>query len=83
MLSVCGGGWPKDHGLCSSPDYREEAFDFFFLTDHNRMYTSEYAAKLYGEIPLGMQILRGEEVHTPGSLLHIVHAGGSESVFTA
>jgi predicted metal-dependent phosphoesterase TrpH len=61
-------------------DYREEGFDFFFSTDHNRMYTSEYAAKLYEGIPLGMEILRGEEVHTPGSLLHIVHAGGRESV---
>lgn len=68
-------------GVAMTPaDYREEGFDFFFLTDHNRMYTSEYAAKLYDGIPLGMQILRGEEVHTPGSLLHIVHAGGSDSV---
>ena len=68
-------------GVAMTPaDYREEGFDFFFLTDHNRMYTSEYAAKLYEGIPLGVEILRGEEVHTPGSLLHIVHAGGRESV---
>jgi len=68
-------------GVAMTPaDYREEGFDFFFLTDHNRMFTSEYAAKLYESIPLGMQILQGEEVHTPGSLLHIVHVGGRESV---
>ena len=68
-------------GVAMTPaDYREEGFDFFFLTDHNRMYTAEYAAKLYEGVPLGMQILRGEEVHTPGSLLHIVHVGGRESV---
>lgn len=68
-------------GVAMTPaDYREEGFDFFFLTDHNRMFTSEYAAKLYEGVPLDMQILRGEEVHTPGSLLHIVHVGGRESV---
>ena len=60
-------------------DYREEGFDFFSLTDHNRMYTSEYAAKLYDGVKLGMNIMRGEEVHTPGSLLHIVNVGGKES----
>lgn len=68
-------------GVAMTPaDYREEGFDFFFLTDHNRMYTSDYAGKLYDGIDLGMRILPGEEVHTPGSLLHIVHAGGRESV---
>lgn len=68
-------------GIAMTPaDYREEGFDFFFLTDHNRMYPADFAAQLYKDIPLGMQILRGEEVHTPGSLLHIVHAGGRESV---
>ena len=61
-------------------DYREQGFDFFALTDHNRMYPSTLAAKLYGGIPLGMNIIRGEEVHTPDSQLHIVHVGGNESV---
>lgn len=68
-------------GLPMTPaDYREEGFDFFALTDHNRMYTSEYARKLYEDIPLGMHMMLGEEVHTPGSDLHIVHVGGKESV---
>ena len=68
-------------GIAMTPaDYREEGFDFFSLTDHNRMYPSEFAAGLYDSIPMGMKILRGEEVHTPGSLLHIVHVGGRESV---
>ena len=68
-------------GISMTPaDYREEGFDFFALTDHNRMYTSVLAKELYDGIPLGMHIMRGEEVHTPGSLLHIVHAGGNESV---
>jgi len=68
-------------GISMTPaDYREEGFDFFALTDHNRMYTSVLARELYDGVKLGMHIMKGEEVHTPGSLLHIVHAGGNESV---
>ena len=68
-------------GIAMTPaDYREEGFDFFALTDHNRMYPSQLAAELYKDIPLGMHMMQGEEVHTPGSMLHIIHAGGSDSV---
>lgn len=75
--------WYSDgqDGISMTPaDYREEGFDFFALTDHNRMYPSQLAAELYDGIPLGLHIMRGEEVHTPGSMLHIVHVGGRESV---
>ncbi len=68
-------------GIPMTPaDYREEGFDFFALTDHNRMYTSVMAKKLYEDIKLGIHIMQGEEVHTPGSSLHIVNAGGKSSV---
>ncbi len=68
-------------GLAMTPaDYREEGFDFFSLTDHNRMYTSKMAAKLYEDVPIALNIINGEEVHTPGSALHIVHIGGNYSV---
>lgn len=68
-------------GLAMTPaDYREEGFDFFALTDHNRMYTSKMAAKLYEDVPIALNIINGEEVHTPGSSLHIVHIGGNYSV---
>lgn len=68
-------------GLAMTPaDYREEGFDFFSLTDHNRMYTSKMAAKLYEDVPIALNIINGEEVHTPGSSLHIVHIGGNYSV---
>lgn len=68
-------------GLAMTPaDYREEGFDFVAITDHNRMYPACLAAELYKEIPLGLHIMSGEEVHTPGSLAHIVHIGGKESV---
>lgn len=68
-------------GISMTPaDYREEGYDFFALTDHNRMHTSVLAKELYDGIELGMHIMLGEEVHTPGSLTHIVHVGGNTSV---
>ena len=68
-------------GLTMTPaDYREEGFDFFALTDHNRMFTSRLAQKMYDGVELGMHIMAGEEVHTPGSSVHIVHAGGNHSI---
>lgn len=75
--------WYSDgqDGIPVTPaDYREEGFDFFALTDHNRMFPSVMAQKLYRDVELGMHIMRGEEVHTPGSSLHIVHVGGKKSV---
>lgn len=70
-----------EDGIPMTPaNYREQGFDFFSLTDHNRMFTSELAAELYEDIPLGMNIIRGEEIHTPDSQLHIIHVGGQSSV---
>lgn len=68
-------------GVAMTPAcYREQGFDFFSLTDHNRMFTSEYARYAFENVTLGMHIMLGEEVHTPGSILHIVSAGAKESV---
>ena len=61
-------------------NYREQGFDFFALTDHNRMFTSEFAQKSFENVKLGMHILSGEEIHTPGSLMHIVNVGAKYSV---
>ncbi|MBE6591827.1 MAG: PHP domain-containing protein [Ruminococcaceae bacterium] len=68
-------------GVASVPaNYREQGFDFFALTDHNRMYTSDFAKECYKDVKLGMHIINGEEVHTPGSLLHLVSIGANKSV---
>lgn len=61
-------------------DYREDGFDFVSVTDHNRMYTNDLAREVFEGIPLGLCVINGEEVHTPGSIVHIVHAGGEKSV---
>ena len=67
-------------GIAMTPaDYREEGFDFVAVTDHNRMYTSTLMQEFYEGMKTDMCIIRGEEVHTPGSLLHIVNAGGTVS----
>lgn len=68
-------------GIAMTPaDYREEGFDFCAITDHNRRYPSVLASELYHDVTLGFHIIPGEEIHTPGSSLHIVHVGGTESV---
>ena len=68
-------------GVAQVPaNYREQGFDFFALTDHNRMFTSEFAKKSFENVELGMNVMLGEEVHTPGSLLHIVNVGSKSSV---
>lgn len=70
-----------DDGLTMvASDYREEGFDFFALTDHNRMFTSRLINEQYKDVSLGMHMMTGEEIHTPGTSLHIVHIGGKESV---
>lgn len=70
----------RDDTAMTVADYREEGFDFFALTDHNRYYTGEMAREAFKEVSLGIRILSGEEVHAPGSLVHIIHIGGRESV---
>ena len=70
----------KDGVFGTPADYREEGFDFYALTDHNRMYPSLIQKELYEGVDLGICMIQGEEVHTPGSAVHIVHIGGCYSV---
>lgn len=60
--------------------YREQGYDFFALTDHNRFWTGGEIDETYAEVDTGFARVRGEEVHTPGCLVHIVHVGGEKSV---
>ena len=60
--------------------YREMGYDFFALTDHNRYYSGGEIDEVYGGLDLGITRVRGEEIHSPGSVVHIVHIGGRESV---
>lgn len=60
--------------------YREQGYEFFALTDHNRFHPGSEADELYAGVQLGITRVRGEEVHAPGSVVHIVHVGGRGSV---
>ena len=60
--------------------YREQGYDFFSLTDHNRYYPGEEVDETYSGVNTGLLRVIGEEVHTPGSVVHIVHVCGEKSV---
>lgn len=60
--------------------YREQGYDFFSLTDHNRFYPGREVDDAYAGVKTGFTRVRGEEVHAIDSVVHVVHVGGRESV---
>jgi hypothetical protein len=60
--------------------YREQGYDFVALTDHNRYYPGGESDEVFAGVNTGFARVFGEEVHCPGSVVHIVHVGGKESV---
>lgn len=60
--------------------FREQGYEFFALTDHNRFYPGDEIDEIYRGVRLGITRVPGEEVHTPGSELHIVRIGGEGGV---
>ena len=60
--------------------FREQGYEFFALTDHNRFYPGGEIDEAFEGVRTGIRRVRGEEVHTPGSMVHIIHVGGCESV---
>lgn len=60
--------------------YREQGYDFFALTDHNRAYPGDEIDETYRGLDLDLVRIYGEEVHSPGSVVHIVRVGGEGSV---
>ena len=61
-------------------NYRRKGYDFIFITDHDKYFPSLDAISFYKDVKLGINILPGEEVHLPGTTVHIVNAGGLFSV---
>lgn len=60
--------------------YHEQGYDFFALTDHNRYHHGKEIDEVFDGICTGFVRVCGEEVHCPGSVLHIVHVCGDSSV---
>ncbi len=60
--------------------FREQGYDFTTLSDHNRYYPGAEIDEAYQDVRLGITHIQGEEVHVPGTPVHIVHVGGRSSV---
>ncbi len=66
-------------------NYRKEGYDFTVISDHNRYYPSLEAIDFYKDVPTGLAIIPGEEVHMPDVNgvcpdFHIVNFGGEYSI---
>ncbi len=61
-------------------NYRRRGYDFIVLTDHGRYYPSLEAISAFSGLNTALNILPGEEVHLPGTTVHLVNAGGRYSV---
>ena len=60
--------------------YREQGYDFFALTDHNRYHHGGEIDEVFDGVNTGFTRVFGEEVHPLGSVLHIVNVCGESSV---
>ncbi len=59
---------------------RREGLDFMAVTDHRLYAPSLEAQHAWQDLPLGLRIYPGEEVHPPENPVHIINFGGSFSV---
>jgi len=60
--------------------FREQGYDFFALTDHNRYYPGGEIDEVFSGVKCGITRVLGEEVHAPTITVHTVHIGGKKSV---
>lgn len=61
-------------------NYRKCGFDFFALTDHHEYKPSEIMCETYKDVPLGIKLFHGEEVHVPTAWIHVVNFDSRYSV---
>ena len=78
-MHTCRSDGSEDPGIVSA-NYRARGYDFAVITDHHRYYPSLEAIRDYADAKCPLNILPGEEVHLPGTGVHIVNAGGTFSV---
>ncbi len=60
--------------------FREQGYDFHAVTDHNRFYSGYEIDETFADVKKSITRIPGEEVHAPGSVVHIVHTFGTSSV---
>ena len=76
--STGSDGREDPHIVCAN--YRRKGYDFMCITDHDNYYPSLDSIAFYKDVKLALNIMPGEEVHLPGTPVHIVNAGGLFSV---
>ena len=60
--------------------YREAGFDFMVISDHMNYGSSLQTQQFYNDVKIDLNIVAGEEIHSPGNHVHIVNFGGEYSV---
>ena len=74
----------RSDGRCDPPflatHFREQGYDFFALTDHNRYYPGDEIDVAFAGVNTGLLRIVGEEVHATGCPVHIVHNGGNATI---
>lgn len=70
----------KRDAAAQAGHFREQGYDFFALTDHNRYYPGGEIDEAFDGVDIGIHHVSGEEIHTPPTMVHIVHVGGNASV---
>lgn len=83
MHTICSDGNQTPEVVCAN--YRRHGYDFMTISDHGRYYPSLKAINFYKNVPTGLNIVPGEEVHLPpvnGQRVdpHIVNFGGEYSI---
>lgn len=78
-MHTCRSDGSEDPAIVCA-NYRKIGYDFIVITDHHRYYPSLEAIADYSGADIPLNILPGEEVHLPGTAVHIVNAGGLFSV---
>ncbi len=78
-LHSCRSDGKEDPAVLAA-NYRRAGYDFLSITDHLRYYPSLEAMQKYKDVPLGLNLVCGEEVQLPGTEVHIINFGGTFSV---
>ena len=69
----------SEEAFVVAANYRKEGFDFMAMTDHSNWHTSDALLKQYADVPLGLKLFHGEEVHL-GTIIHIVSFNANRSI---
>jgi len=83
MHTTCSDGNQIPEVVCAN--YRKYGYDFTVISDHERYYPSLRAIDSYKDVPIGLNIVPGEEVHLPSvngkrNDVHLVNFGGEYSI---